>query len=183
MRRVGERDLKSGTRTSLEADGLVTAIGRVGVMVLVADCLPVALGTRGAVAMVHAGWRGLAGGVLEAGVRVLRDVAAEANNRAAGADEPATAATAPAEPVVAVIGPCAGVCCYEAGEEVHAAFGHSHRQGRRLDLCAHARDRLVAAGVSRVEAVERCTICDERLFSYRRDGERAGRQAGVAWLS
>ena len=84
--------------------------------------------------------------------------------------------------IVAVVGPCAGACCYEVGEEVHASFGDAHRNGRLIDLRAIAHDRLLAAGVAEVRDVEACTICDERFFSYRREGERAGRQAGVTWL-
>jgi copper oxidase (laccase) domain-containing protein len=84
---------------------------------------------------------------------------------------------------VAVIGPCAGACCYEVGEEVHAAFSGAHRDGARIDLRAIARERLLAAGLAEVRDANACTICDERYFSHRREGERAGRQAGVAWLS
>jgi YfiH family protein len=147
-----------------EADGQATALRGVGTMVLAADCLPVALGCRGAVAMVHAGWRGLAAGVLEQGVRTL-------------------AALAPGEEIVAIVGPCAGVCCYEVGPEVRAALGAAHCEGRHLDLRAIAHDRLLAAGAAEVRDEQACTICDERFFSHRREGERAGRQAGVAWLS
>jgi len=152
----------------VEADGQAISVAGVGAMVLVADCLPVALGTDGAVAMVHAGWRGLAAGVLEEGVRALRELG--------GAGE-----------IVAIIGPGAGPCCYEVGDEVHAAFGGVHRIGttptRRIDLKAIARKRLQAAGVAEVQDVAACTICDERFFSHRREGARAGRQGGVAWLS
>jgi YfiH family protein len=147
-----------------EADGQATAAPGVGVMVLVADCLPVALATSGAVAVVHAGWRGLAGGVLEEGLRALADLGGDGE-------------------ISAVIGPGAGVCCYETGEEVHAAFGGAHRHGQNLDLRAIAQDRLRAAGVSEVQDLMQCTICDERMFSHRREGPRAGRQAVVAWLS
>ncbi|HEY8304799.1 MAG TPA: laccase domain-containing protein, partial [Solirubrobacteraceae bacterium] len=59
----------------------------------------------------------------------------------------------------------------------------AHRHGSRIDLRAIARERLLAAGVAEVRDVEACTICDVRYFSYRREGARAGRQAGVAWLS
>jgi hypothetical protein len=83
----------------------------------------------------------------------------------------------------AVIGPGAGVCCYEVGEEVHAVLGGAHREGAHVDLKAIARDRLLGAGVAEVNDLELCTICDVRFFSYRREGSRAGRQAGVAWLS
>jgi polyphenol oxidase len=149
----------------LDADGHATALRGVGAMVLVADCLPVALGSEGgAVAALHAGWRGLAAGVLEEGVRALRELCGE------GA-------------IAAVIGPGAHACCYEVGEEVHATFGGARRRGRNLDLPGLARDRLEAAGVARIEDVGVCTICDARLFSHRREGLHAGRQAGVAWLS
>jgi polyphenol oxidase len=144
-------------------DGQATSAAGVGLMVLVADCLPVVLGAHGAVAALHAGWRGLDAGVLEEGVRALREAGGEGD-------------------VVAIIGPGAGVCCYEVGEEVHGAFGGAHRDGRRIDLKAIARDRLLAAGVAEVTDLEMCTICDERLFSHRREGVRAGRQAAVAWL-
>ncbi|MGA7703412.1 MAG: polyphenol oxidase family protein, partial [Solirubrobacteraceae bacterium] len=107
---------------------------------------------------------GLAAGILEEGVRALREVG--------GTGE-----------LTAIVGPCAGVCCYEVGEEVHRAFGGSHRAGRRIDLRAIAHDRLMAAGVGEVRDVEACTICDERHFSHRREGAAAGRQAGLAWLS
>jgi polyphenol oxidase len=164
---IPEQD-SATTQPPVEADGQATSVVGIGAMVLTADCLPVALGTDGAVAMVHAGWRGLAAGVLEEGVRVLRELG--------GSGE-----------LVAVIGPGAGPCCYEVGEEVHAAFGGAHRigppSGRRIDLKAIARDRLLAAGVSEVRDVDACTICDERFFSHRREGARAGRQGGVTWLS
>ena len=87
------------------------------------------------------------------------------------------------DPIVAVAGPAGGACCYEVGPEVHDAFGGAHRRGRHIDLRAIAHERLRGAGVARVLDLEACTICDERFFSHRREGERAGRQAGVAWLS
>jgi polyphenol oxidase len=153
----------------VHADGHATALRDLGVMVLTADCLPVALGCSGAVAMIHAGWRGLAAGVLEEGVRAVEELGGAANE------------------MVAVIGPGAGACCYEVGEEVHAAFGGVHTvqspPTRNIDLKAIARERLLAAGVSEVQDVAACTICDERFFSYRREGARAGRQGAVSWLS
>jgi YfiH family protein len=145
------------------ADGHATALRGIGTMVLAADCLPVALGCQGAVAMLHAGWRGLAAGVLEQGVLALRELAGE-------------------EPIVAVVGPGAGVCCYEVGPEVHRALGVAAGAGGHIDLRAIAHERLLAAGVGRVLDVDACTICDRRFFSYRREQALAGRQAGVAWL-
>jgi YfiH family protein len=138
------------------ADGRLTSTPGVGCLVFVADCLPVALEGPDVVAMVHAGWGGLAGGVLEAGVA-------------------ATGATR------AVIGPGAGPCCYEVGPEVHAAFGLPPRQAN-IDLKAIAAQRLRAAGVETVEDAGICTICSRDHFSYRRDKTDA-RQGGIAWLS
>jgi YfiH family protein len=149
-----------------QADGHATALPGVGVMVLVADCLPVALAGDGAVAMLHAGWRGLAAGVLEEGVRALREVGGRGQ-------------------MSAVIGPGAGVCCYEVGDDVHDKLGagHPHREGRHLDMRALARERLRNAGVAQIEDVPLCTVCEQGLFSHRREGDAAGRQAGIAWLS
>ena len=167
-RGAGAGTMDSESQPKIEADGQATALSNLGAMVLTADCLPVALGATGAVAMVHAGWRGLAAGVLEEGVRAVRELGGE-------------------DDIVAIIGPGAGPCCYEVGEEVHAAFGGAHRaQGPHtgnIDLKAIAREKLLAVGVTKVQDIAMCTICDERFFSYRREGARAGRQGGVAWLS
>jgi hypothetical protein len=148
------------------ADGVVTRAHDVAVAVHVADCLPIAIAGPSGVAMVHAGWRGLAGGVVAAGVAALG---------AAGVDGP----------LEAVIGPGARACCYETGPEVHAVFaGDRPSHGRRLDLAAIATAQLRAAGVARVADVGLCTLCAPSglLFSHRRDGEKTGRQAGIAWL-
>ncbi len=170
VRRVREMpDPPVSTGRPEDADGQATPVPVLAAMVLAADCLPVALGCEGTVAAIHAGWRGLAAGVLEEGVAALRELA----------DSHAH--------IGAAIGPGAGRCCYEVGPEVHRAFGGAHRIGtpptRRIDLKAIARERLLSAGVAEVQDLEVCTICDERFFSYRREGVRAGRQAGVAWLS
>ena len=143
---------------SAEADGQVRTAPGVAAMVLVADCLPVALAGPHAAGVVHAGWRGLAGGVLEAGVRALGG-----------------------GPVAAAIGPGIGPCCYEVGDEVRAVFG---TEGRTLDLKAIARRRLEEVGVEEIHDCELCTACDpERFFSHRRDRGVSGRQAGAAWRS
>lgn len=146
----------------IDADGHASTLPGVGVAVLAADCLPVALGCEGAVAMIHAGWRGLAAGVLEEGVRVVRSLGDG--------------------PVGAVVGPCAGPCCYEVGPEVMAALGQPPQRGL-VDLRALAHTRLSDAGVESVQDVGACTICDERFYSYRREQAAAGRQGGIAWLS
>jgi YfiH family protein len=164
VQRVGLAHGTGGEALAIDADGHATSVPGVGTMVLTADCLPVALGSPGAVAMLHAGWRGLSAGVLEGGVRALQELGA------------------PGE-IVAVIGPGAGACCYDVGPEVHAHFGRADSTGGRIDLRAIAGERLLAAGVAEVREVPACTICDERFFSHRREGAGAGRQAGVAWLS
>ena len=116
--------------------------------------------------MLHGGWRGLAGGILAEGVRALREVGG-------------------AGPVTAALGPAARGCCYEVGEEVHAAFAaYDARRGERgLALEAVARAQLEAAGVAAVHDTGLCTMCADPalFFSHRRDGGVTGRQAGVAW--
>ena len=145
-----------------EADGVVTARTDVAPFVRTADCLPVAIAAPGAVAMVHAGWRGLAAGVLGEGVAAVRALVGDRALHAA-------------------IGPGAGPCCYEVSDEVAAALGTVRGPGGTVDLKAVAAARLRAAGVTTVHDVGACTICDERFFSFRREGDRAGRQMGVAW--
>jgi len=146
-----------------EADGQATAARAVAPTVLTADCLPIALAAEGAVAMLHAGWRGLAAGVIDEGVGALREVGGQG-------------------PISAAIGPGAGPCCYEVGEEVLSVFD---APGPNLDLKAIARTRLERAGVAEVHDVGLCTICSgpELFFSHRRDQGVTGRQAGIVWLS
>jgi YfiH family protein len=144
-----------------EVDGHVVAEPGLAALVFVADCLPVALAGPGGVAMLHCGWRGLAAGIVERGAAAV------------GATD-------------AAIGPGIGPCCYEVGDEVLAAFagvGGSASQGRMLDLAEVTRRLLDEAGVERVESAGLCTSCEaDRFFSHRRNADRAGRQAGVAWL-
>jgi YfiH family protein len=158
--RVTRADGRSSA-TLREADGQVTTLAGVALMVLAADCLPVAIGAEGAIGMLHAGWRGIAAGVLERGVLTLRELGCS-------------------EQIAAVIGPGAGACCYEVGPKVQAALGGPARRGP-IDLAQLARSRLLACGVGDVRIVDTCTICDERYFSHRREGSAAGRQAGIAW--
>jgi YfiH family protein len=149
-------------------DGQATDQRDIALCALTADCLPIALAASGAVAMLHAGWRGLATGMIASGVQAMREL---------GADGELSAA----------IGPGAGPCCYEVGDEVHAPFTaipEAHA-GRHLDLKAIAADQLRAAGVATVADIGICTICADPalLFSHRRDHGVTGRQAGVAWLT
>jgi len=165
VRRV--RELPDPGAPIEDADGQATVLPGVAALVLTADCLPVALVAREAVAIVHAGWRGLAAGVLAEGVKALRELGA-------GGD------------VHAAIGPGAGVCCYESGPEVHAAFeayGPQARNGTHADLKHVARCQLEQAGAGAVADVGLCTLCAAPglFFSHRRDGGSTGRQAGVVW--
>jgi YfiH family protein len=151
------------------ADGQATSVRDVATLVLVADCLPVAIAGPGAVAMLHCGWRGLADGIVAEGVRALRGLGAEG-------------------PLHAAIGPGIGPCCFEVGDEVRERFtahGAEVRNGRNLDLKLIARRELEAAGVEEVLDVELCSHCaeGEPFFSHRRDAGVTGRQAGIAWLT
>ncbi len=150
-----------------EADGQATSAAGVGALVLTADCLPIAIAGGGAVASVHAGWRGLRDGVIAEGVRAVRELG-------------------DGGPLAAAIGPAAGVCCYEVGEDVHARFaglGPEVRRGANLDLPAIARIELERAGVEKIHDVGICTICSGHFYSHRRDHGITGRQAGIAWLT
>ncbi len=146
------------------ADGQATDLPGVAPMVLVADCLPVALVSPEAVAMLHCGWRGLAGGIVEEGVAAVRGLGTR-------------------DAIAAAIGPGAGRCCYEVGEDVHErflAYGEDVRDGRGLDLKLVARRALAAQGVREVHDVGLCTMCNFGLFfSHRRDGGVTGRQCGL----
>ena len=148
---------------SLKVDGHLTREPGLGLLVLVADCLPVAIAGDGVVSMVHCGWRGLASGIIERAVAMFG-----------------------APPAAAAVGPGIGPCCYEVGGEVLDAFAayEGVASGRMLDLRAVADAQLRGAGVGHVEHVERCTSCNPELFfSHRRDDGVTGRQGGMAWLT
>jgi YfiH family protein len=141
-------------------DAHATAAPGLGLLVLVADCLPVALAAPGRVAMLHCGWRGLAAGIVER-------VAASFDERPAAA-----------------IGPGIGPCCYEVGDEVRERFRNvdGAARGRMLHLRAVVRAKLRSAGVTVAEDVDLCTSClPDLFFSHRRDGGVTGRQCGLVW--
>lgn len=143
--------------------------------VMTADCLPVLFCDRAGttVAAAHAGWRGLAAGVLEAAIVAMN--------------------VAPGE-LLAWLGPAIGPANFEVGDEVRAAFlAHdpaattafaTHGRGKWLaDIYALAARRLVAAGVTAISGGDWCTLADqERFYSYRRDGV-TGRMATLVWLA
>jgi YfiH family protein len=155
-----------------DGDGLVTADPGVVLVVLTADCAPVLLADpdAGVVGAVHAGWRGLAAGVVEAGVAAMAEL---------GADPGA---------MVGLVGPAVGGCCYEVGPEVREAVGGRYaaalattRNGLPgLDPAAGAAQALERAGVGQHRVAGECTIdLEDRFFSHRRDHGRTGRQSGL----
>lgn len=151
-----------------EGDAVVTSARGIAPTIIAADCLPIVIASAGAVATVHAGWRGLDSGVIARAVSALRDIGGGV--------------------MTAAIGPGAGVCCYEVGDDLHRRFKarcQDFRRGGNLDLKAIARVQLTEAGVARIHDTDICTICGnpELTFSYRREGPETGRQAAIAWLS
>jgi polyphenol oxidase len=152
-------------------DGLWSDEPGRAMLLLTADCLPIAIargataGTHPAVAILHAGWRGLLAGVVPAGIRAL------------GGRE-----------LAAAIGPSIGPCCYEVGEEVASpfreAFGDDVVRRGRLDLWTSSERALRAAGCNRVERFDVCTSCEgSRFFSHRRDQGHTGRQGVIAYVA
>jgi polyphenol oxidase len=140
-----------------------------GMMLVTADCLPVAIarqnGERPALAVLHVGWRGLLEGIVENGVAALR-----------GGE------------LTAAIGPGIGPCCYEVGPDVaepyEAAFGAEVLTDGRLDLWRAAELALRRAGVADVERTDLCTYCrPELFFSHRRDRGTTGRQGVIATVA
>jgi polyphenol oxidase len=148
----------SGGRDLERLDGHITRDEGQGLLVLVADCFPVALSDGEQVAMLHCGWRPLAGGILEKALERFERTPA------------------------AAVGPGIGGCCYEVGEEVLEAFAdvEGAASGRMLDLRTVISSRLAAGGVTDVQHDDHCTSCEPDLyFSHRRDGGVTGRQAGI----
>ena len=169
-------DMGGAADAEPEADAAVTSTPGSVLAILTADCLPVLLcaDDGSEVAAAHAGWRGLAAGVVEATIAAMRT---------------------PPECVWAWLGPAAGPRAYEVGVEVYDAFvardwtaGSAFTSTRphhwRVDLYALARRRLAAAGVrpDRIHGGDLCTIGDpQRFYSHRRD-RRTGRMASLIWI-
>lgn len=160
---------------STRADGAVARTRRHVCAVLTADCLPVLLAARagGVVGVAHAGWRGLAGGIIEATI---------ARMGLPGAD------------VLAWLGPGISQAAYEVGTDVYESFVRPDPGAReafqdrapgkyQADLYALARRRLGAAGVTAVYGGGLCTYREpDRFYSYRRDGAATGRMATLIWM-
>ena len=165
-----DRVLRAATAMRGEhADGLWTDEPGLPILAMSADCLPIAIvraeTDESAVAVLHAGWRGLLAGIVDAGTRAFGGGT-----------------------LAAAVGPAIGPCCYEVGEEVaepfRERFGDDVVRGGRLDLWTSAERALHAAGVAHVHRFDRCTACEpETFFSHRRDGGRTGRQGVIAYVS
>lgn len=151
-----------------EGDALVTTRAGLVLSVSTADCVPVVISCNNGLAVAHAGWRGLVAGVVPAALSRLGAGRARA-----------------------WIGPAIGPCCYEVGHDVARTVAAvsdrsivQARSGRRphLDLVAAVTRQLEAAGVTEVDAVSTCTRCALRsLWSFRREGSKAGRNLSFAW--
>jgi YfiH family protein len=166
----GDAVIDLDSNASRRGDAALTRAPSTVCAIKVADCMPVLLADRGGtvVAGAHAGWRGLACGVIEATVNAM---------------------AVPGSELVAWLGPAIGPRVYEVGGEVRDAFPERDaftpsRPGHWfLDLYAVARHRLRAQGVERIFGGGYCTYSDPaRFYSYRRDGS-AGRMAAMIWLT
>jgi YfiH family protein len=172
-----------GSGAAPEADGAI-AVERDGTVwspaVRTADCIPLLLAAvdGSAVAAVHAGWRGTAGGIVRRALASMRELDVVASR------------------LVAAVGPAIRGCCYQVGDEVAEAVAHAagadverlarrHAGGRRLDLGLAVRLQLSRAGLEdrAIHVAPWCTVCSNGLFfSYRRESSGAGRQmACIGW--
>jgi YfiH family protein len=167
-RATPEGILKPGT-THEACDGWWSDEPGQGMMLLTADCLPVAIARRDgdgpALAVLHVGWRGLLEGIVANGANALGDGR-----------------------LSAAIGPGIGPCCYEVGTDVAdlytAAFGSDVLSDGRLDLWRATELALEWAGVEEVERTDLCTYCHPELFfSHRRDRGTTGRQGVIATVA
>jgi YfiH family protein len=145
-------------------DGLWSDVPGQSMLALSADCLTIAVATtEGAprLAILHAGWRGLADGIVGAAVEALGPGA-----------------------LAACVGPAIGPCCYEVGPEVSERFDADLTRGRVLDLWTAAERALRNAGIAQVERVDLCTRCNPELFfSHRRQGKPRGAQGVVGLVA
>ena len=153
-----------------EGDALLTQEAGLALSVVTADCVPILIAGPEGLAAIHAGWRGIVGGVIPVALEKMKGRPSE---------------------WTAWVGPAIGACCYEVGEDVAErvvaasgpAVAFTGPAGKpHLDLPGAVRLQLTAAGVGEVIVLPRCTRCDEeKLWSYRREGKKAGRNIGFIW--
>jgi YfiH family protein len=176
---VGEEDAGCGCFSHADAvpgvDALVTRAKNLPLMCFSADCLLVALSDpqAGVLALLHAGWRGMAAGVIENTINTMHDQGADPSR------------------IHAVGGPSIGPCCFEVGAEVVSALGAEHvaqqlEQKALYDLRKAAQSRLELSGVRHVHIDPTCTCCRADLFfshrrATRKEERNTGRMAMVAW--
>jgi len=159
-----------------DGDGLICSGGEVGGGIFTADCLPVIVASTrvAAFALLHGGWRGVAGGIIEEGVSRLL-----ASTRGRGGE------------LFGAVGPGATGCCYEVGEDVAASFRDCYpwclkegKEGRsHLDLKGVVKEKLLQSGLlpDNIDVMEECTICDRRFHSFRVDGKSKWRQFSLGY--
>jgi len=151
------------------ADALVTGIPGITLAVMVADCIPLLLQSKGAVAAVHVGRKGLINRVAEKAIDVMREISEEQ--------------------ISAIIGPAICGKCYEVSPEIFSEVTASHPESAShtaantpsLDLVTALISDLRKLGIAEIDNQSRCTLEHNDLYSYRRDGA-TGRQVGLVWL-
>lgn len=150
-----------------DCDGLVSVMPDLPLLMRFADCFPVVVADpRGAVAVLHAGWRGTVAGVVKAGIARLQEMGFR--------------------PVHAWIGAGIQRCCFEVGDEVAAEFPAIFVEAGpkpKVDLARHLTAQLYKAGAEYVYPSPDCTACRrDRYFSYRKEGPETGRHGALAWI-
>jgi polyphenol oxidase len=168
VRRAEPRGILTPGTVFDRCDGLWSDLPGQGMMLLTADCLPVAIaranGSEPALAVLHVGWRGLLAGIVASGAEAI------GGGKLAG-----------------VIGPGIGPCCYEVGEDVaepfRRSFGPEVAPDGKLDLWGATERALREAGCTEIERTDLCTRCHPELFfSHRRDRGVTGRQGVIAYI-
>ena len=152
-----------------EADALITDKKGLVLAIRTADCVPVLVEAEDEVIVIHAGWRGIANGIIEKTLSTVQGLSC------------------------AAIGPCISSAAYEVGQEVIEGivgsgvpkdiFVHDYQPKPHVDLKAAARYQLQKSGVTDIDVLPHCTFLDENFHSYRRDGNRSGRLAGFIGFS
>lgn len=169
-------DARSVTEEHPVADACLSDVQGCVLAVLTADCLPVLFANREAtvIAVAHAGWRGLVGGILENTMQALMH-------------------RSPHSEWYAYLGPAIGPKAFEVGQDVFDAFAHSTKNSSTCfvkkpdstkyvaNIYALAKERLNRVGVHRIDGGDACTVTDDRFYSYRREGV-TGRMASLIWI-